>query len=108
MVPLPGPHGAVRGSGGRRARPGGNGRLPQTRRGVDARGNAIEATALSPCGRADPSPEERTMIPAGAIDCDLHPAVPDTRALLPHLEPYWREHVLRRGMERDNLEASAF
>ena len=48
------------------------------------------------------------MIPAGAIDCDLHPALPDTRALLPHLEPYWREHVLRRGMERDNLEASAF
>jgi predicted TIM-barrel fold metal-dependent hydrolase len=48
------------------------------------------------------------MIPAGAIDCDLHPAVPNTRALLPHLEPYWREHVLRRGMERDNLEASAF
>lgn len=48
------------------------------------------------------------MIPAGAIDCDLHPAVPDMRALLPHLEPYWREHVLRRGMERDNLEASAY
>ena len=37
------------------------------------------------------------MIPAGAIDCDIHPAVPNTRALLPHLEPYWREHVLRRG-----------
>ena len=48
------------------------------------------------------------MIPAGAIDCDIHPAVPNTRALLPHLEPYWREHILRRGMERDNLEASAF
>jgi predicted TIM-barrel fold metal-dependent hydrolase len=49
-----------------------------------------------------------TVIPAGAIDCDIHPAVPSTRALLPHLDPYWREHVLRRGMERDNLEASAF
>lgn len=48
------------------------------------------------------------MIPAGAIDCDIHPALPNTRALLPHLEPYWREHLLRRGMERDNLEASAF
>ena len=48
------------------------------------------------------------MIPAGAIDCDIHPAVPNTRALLPHLEPYWREHILRRGMERDNLEPSAF
>ena len=27
--------------------------------------------------------------------------MPNTRALLPYLEPYWREHVLRRGMERD-------
>ncbi len=44
----------------------------------------------------------------GAIDCDIHPAVPNTRALLPHLEPYWREHVLRRGLERENLELSAY
>jgi predicted TIM-barrel fold metal-dependent hydrolase len=48
------------------------------------------------------------VIPAGAIDCDIHAAVPSTRALLPHLDPYWREHILRRGLERDNLEASAF
>jgi predicted TIM-barrel fold metal-dependent hydrolase len=46
--------------------------------------------------------------PKGAIDCDIHPAVPDTRALLPYLEPYWREHVLRRGLERENFEASSF
>jgi len=44
----------------------------------------------------------------GSIDCDIHPAVPNTRALLPHLEPYWREHVLRRGLERENLELSAY
>ena len=48
------------------------------------------------------------MIPAGAIDCDIHPAVPNTRALLPHLDEYWREHILRRGLERDNLETSAY
>jgi len=48
------------------------------------------------------------MIPAGAIDCDVHPTPPNMRALLPHLDPYWREHVLRRGMERDNYETSAF
>ena len=48
------------------------------------------------------------MIPAGAIDCDIHPAVPNTRALLPHLDDYWREHILRRGLERDNLETSAY
>jgi predicted TIM-barrel fold metal-dependent hydrolase len=44
----------------------------------------------------------------GAIDCDIHPAVPTTRALLPYLEPYWREHILRRGIERENLELSAY
>lgn len=46
--------------------------------------------------------------PPGAIDCDIHPAVPDTRALLPYLEPYWREHVLRRGLERENFEPSSY
>jgi hypothetical protein len=46
--------------------------------------------------------------PLGAIDCDIHPAVPTTRALLPYFEPYWREHVLRRGLERENFEASAY
>jgi uncharacterized protein len=48
------------------------------------------------------------MIPAGAIDCDIHPAVPNMRALLPHLDEYWREHILRRGLERDNFETSAY
>ena len=45
---------------------------------------------------------------SGAIDCDIHPAVPDTRVLLPYLEPYWREHVLRRGLERENFEPSSY
>jgi len=44
----------------------------------------------------------------GAIDCDLHPAVPTTRVLLPYLNDYWREHILRRGIERENLELSAY
>lgn len=48
------------------------------------------------------------MIPAGAIDCDIHPAVPSVRDLLPHLEPYWREHVERRGLERENFDTSAY
>jgi predicted TIM-barrel fold metal-dependent hydrolase len=48
------------------------------------------------------------MITAGGIDCDVHPAVPSARALLPHLEPYWREHMLRRGLERDSFDISAY
>ena len=39
----------------------------------------------------------------GAIDCDIHPAVPSTRALLPYLDDYWREHVLRRGLEQEEV-----
>ncbi len=49
-----------------------------------------------------------TLLARGAIDCDIHPAVPSARALLPHLEPYWREHILRRGLERDSFDISAY
>jgi len=48
------------------------------------------------------------MIPAGAIDCDIHAAVPNARVLLPHLDEYWREHILRRGLERNDFETSAY
>jgi len=39
-------------------------------------------------------------IPTGLapIDCDLHPAIPGCAALLPHLDPYWREVVTGRGL----------
>ncbi len=46
--------------------------------------------------------------PSGAIDCDIHPALPSTAALLPYLDPYWREHVVLRGLDRDNLETGAY
>lgn len=42
------------------------------------------------------------------IDCDVHVTLPDTRALLPYLDEYWREHVIRRGIDRDNLELSSY
>ncbi|MBN8906145.1 MAG: amidohydrolase [Rhodospirillales bacterium] len=44
----------------------------------------------------------------GAIDCDVHPALPNTRVLLPYLDAYWREHVTMRGLERDDYTAAAF
>ena len=48
-------------------------------------------------------------IPApGAIDCDIHPALPGTQVLLPYLDEYWRAHVRMRGLERDNYNAAAF
>jgi uncharacterized protein len=42
----------------------------------------------------------------GAIDCDVHPAVPGTRALLPYLDDHWREQVTVRGI--DGLDSSSF
>lgn len=45
---------------------------------------------------------------ADFVDCDIHITVPDTRTLVPYLDDYWREHVLRRGIEDNNLEISAY
>lgn len=42
----------------------------------------------------------------GAIDCDIHPAVPGMRALLPYLDEHWREQVVVRGI--DGLDSASF
>jgi len=39
---------------------------------------------------------------AGAIDVDVHPAVPGMAALLPYLDAHWREQMVVRGI--DGLE----
>jgi hypothetical protein len=41
-----------------------------------------------------------------AIDCDVHPAVPDMAALLPHLETFWRDSVVERGLS--SLESISY
>jgi predicted TIM-barrel fold metal-dependent hydrolase len=42
----------------------------------------------------------------GAIDCDIHPAVPDIAALLPYLSDHWRDAVLQRGIH--DLENTSY
>ena len=37
---------------------------------------------------------------AGAIDCDVHPAVPSTAALLPYLGEVWRDQFVNRHIDR--------
>lgn len=38
------------------------------------------------------------------IDCDIHPAVPGLKALLPYMEPHWAETLVQRGMhELDSI-----
>jgi len=44
----------------------------------------------------------------GAIDCDIHPALPGTHVLLPYLNDYWREHIQMRGLDRDNLDTGNY
>ena len=53
----------------------------------------------------EPSVDPTSLRP---IDCDIHPAIPTTRTLLPYLDDYWREHITRRGLETDNLELLSY
>ena len=39
-----------------------------------------------------------TVLPPGAIDCDLHPAPPSVSALMPYLEPHWADAAAHRGL----------
>lgn len=45
---------------------------------------------------------------AGAIDCDLHPAVPGMNVLLPYLDDYWREMITVRALDRLNLSLTSY
>jgi uncharacterized protein len=36
----------------------------------------------------------------GAIDCDLHPAMPSTSALLPYLDAFWRDQFANRHIDQ--------
>jgi uncharacterized protein len=40
-----------------------------------------------------------TFDPDGAIDCDIHPGVPNIKALLPYMDDFWRESFIARGID---------
>jgi predicted TIM-barrel fold metal-dependent hydrolase len=44
---------------------------------------------------------------AGGIDCDVHITPPSVRALLPHLDAYWREQMMNRGLDRVDFTLSS-
>ncbi len=46
------------------------------------------------------------MLPQGAIDCDVHVAVPSMKALLPFMDEAWREMIVSRGT--DGLELASY
>ena len=41
-----------------------------------------------------------------AIDCDVHPTVPNLKALLPHFDDYWRNSIAERGIP--GFEANSY
>jgi predicted TIM-barrel fold metal-dependent hydrolase len=43
---------------------------------------------------------------AGAIDCDLHPSVPNLKALHPYMTDHWRDIIVQRGLSE--LESIAY
>lgn len=42
----------------------------------------------------------------GVVDCDVHPAAPDMKQLLPYLDDYWRDMVVTRGT--DGLDLNSY
>jgi predicted TIM-barrel fold metal-dependent hydrolase len=44
----------------------------------------------------------------GPIDCDVHPAMPDVRQLLPYFDEYWREQITNRGLERNDFSLTSY
>jgi hypothetical protein len=43
----------------------------------------------------------------GAIDCDVHIAVPQTRTLVPFLDEYWADHVRFRGVDTQSYQMAS-
>jgi predicted TIM-barrel fold metal-dependent hydrolase len=53
---------------------------------------------------AAPRRSVRPSLVPGGIDCDIHPAVPGLKALLPYLDDHWRDMALQRGLhELDSI-----
>jgi predicted TIM-barrel fold metal-dependent hydrolase len=47
-----------------------------------------------------------SVIEQGGIDCDVHPAVPNLKALHPYLSHHWRDTIVQRGVSE--LESIAY
>jgi predicted TIM-barrel fold metal-dependent hydrolase len=44
----------------------------------------------------------------GAIDCDLHPAMPPISALLPYLDDYWRDQITNRHIDKTAFNLTSY
>ena len=44
----------------------------------------------------------------GAIDCDVHPAMPGAAALLPYLDEYWRDQIVDRHIDKYSFVLTSY
>jgi uncharacterized protein len=44
----------------------------------------------------------------GAIDCDLHPAMPSAASLLPYLDDYWRDQIANRHIDKYSFVLTSY
>ncbi len=45
---------------------------------------------------------------SGAIDCDIHPALPGTQSLLPYLDNYWRDTMIMVMKGNSRMELNSY
>jgi predicted TIM-barrel fold metal-dependent hydrolase len=49
-----------------------------------------------------------TLSTKGAIDCDVHVAVPDTAVLLPYLDEFWRDQIVNRHIHKGAFHLQSY
>ena len=67
-------------------------------------GHGVKRSRQASAAMAGTSNEGKIMslIEPGGIDCDIHPAVPNLKALHPYLTDHWRDIIVQRGMHELN------
>src|SRR4029450_4000226 len=73
---------------------------------VPARIGVVLSVPSRSVARLQVPPRRIRELTTAAIDCDVHPQVPNLKALFPHLEPYWRDSFQERGIP--GFESNAY
>ncbi len=66
------------------------------------------ATSGSKVKAAHDAPVPGAPFSVPPIDCDIHPAAPDNRALLPYFNEFWQEMITLRGIDKLALNLTSY
>lgn len=66
------------------------------------------ATSSSKAEAVRDAPALGAPFSVAPVDCDIHPAAPDNRALLPYFSEFWREMITLRGIDRLALNLTSY